>query len=110
MKATALSALVLLLAAAAVHADPPGVVERIVKGGGQVHHAGGDPAGRVDAVVLRGATDADLAGLCELRGLEQLRLADTRVTPDGLRAVGALGQVRHLIPLEEWLTLPAVQH
>src|SRR5438105_581650 len=75
MKATALPALALLLLAGALRADPPGVIGRIEKADGRVRRAGNDPAGPVDAVFLPpGATDADLAGLCELRGLETLAL------------------------------------
>jgi len=40
MKARVLSALVLLLAPAAVRADPPGVIEHIEKGGGSVRRDG----------------------------------------------------------------------
>jgi hypothetical protein len=85
---------VLLLATGAARADPPGVIERIEKGGGRVRRAGNDPTGRADAVVLPfGATDADLAGLCELRGMERLALWETHLTDDGWRTVAGLPQV-----------------
>jgi hypothetical protein len=95
MKAHALSGLALLALAGALRADPPGVVERIEKGGREVRRGGA--GGRVYEVVLgRGATDADLAGLCELRELEILALSGSRVTDDGLRTIAALRSVRAL--------------
>src|SRR5258708_1548396 len=95
MKATTLSALALLVLAGALRADPPGVVERIERGGGYVRRDG--VGGPVNEVVLRpGSTDADLAGLCELRGLAKLALIDTRLTDDGLRTVAGLTHLRRL--------------
>ena len=43
MKATVLSALALLLAAGALRADPPGVVERLEKAGATVARRGEGP-------------------------------------------------------------------
>src|SRR5262249_43019301 len=94
MKATALSVLALLLAAGPLRADPPGAVQRIETGGGLVLRVGG----RVDGLALgEGATDADLAGLCEVRGLDMLYLLDTEVTDEGLRVVAGLPGVRSLV-------------
>ena len=70
-------------------------MERIERAGGKVHRGG--PARPVDAVLLPpGATDADLAGLCELPGLAFLVLRDTQVTDDGLGAVAGLPRLRRL--------------
>jgi len=109
MKARVLSALVLLLAPAAVRADPPGVIEHIEKGGGSVRRDG--VGGPVYEVVLgRGATDADLAGLCELRGLEILALSGTRVTDGGLRTIAALRSVRALSLESDDITDAGLRH
>ena len=109
MKARVLSALVLLLAPAAVRADPPGIIEHIEKGGGSVRRDG--VGGPVYEVVLgRGATDADLAGLCELRGLEILALSGTRVTDGGLRTIAALRSVRALSLESDDITDAGLRH
>jgi hypothetical protein len=99
MKTMALSALALLLTVGALRADPPGVVERIEKGGGQVFRAGKGPAaGRVDGVRMpRKATDASLDGLCELRLLWGLDLSDTEITDAGLARVAELRQLSLLL-------------
>jgi hypothetical protein len=92
--ADALSGL-LLATAGALRAEPPGVVERIEKAGGKVHRDG--PGRPVDPVLLpQGATDADLAGLCELRGLEMLVVHGTRPSSVSLGAVAGLPRVRRL--------------
>ena len=110
MKATALSALaLLLLAAGALRADPPGVVERIEREGGQVRRGG--PGGRVSVVRMPNrAGDADLAGLCELRGLEVLVFLDPLVSDDGLRSVSELRQLRHLALLRAGVTDEGLRH
>jgi hypothetical protein len=110
MKAHVLSALALLLVlSGALRADPPGVVERIEKGGGEVRRGGA--GGRADMVVLgRGATDADLAGLCELRELEILALSGSRVTDDGLRTIAALRSVRGLSLESDDITDAGLRH
>ena len=97
MKASVLSALALLLVTAAVRADPPGAVDRILMAGGFVGTVNDDAGSPVDRVELgRDATDADLAGLCELRHLQSLYLRHTHVTEDGLRAVAGLPRLRRL--------------
>jgi hypothetical protein len=108
MKARVLSALVLLLASAAVRADPPGVIEHIEKGGGSVRRDG--VGGRVRGRPGAGATDADLAGLCELRGLEILALCGTRVTDGGLRTIAALPSVRALSLESDDITDAGLRH
>ena len=70
MKAHALSAVALLLAAGPLRADPPGAAEPVTV-----------------VVLPPGAGDADLARLCEVRLLRVLDLSGTRVSDDGLRAV-----------------------
>jgi hypothetical protein len=92
MKATALPALALLLVpSGALRADPPGVVERLRAGGGTVVGDRDDPGRRAYGVILAvGAADADLAALCELRGLRALSLEDTRVTDAGVARVAGL--------------------
>jgi hypothetical protein len=91
MKAMALSALVLLLWAGAVRADPPGVAGRIEKAGGRVGRLGDGPGGPAVVVWMpRGTTDADLAPLCELRGLRALSLEDPRITDAGVARVAGL--------------------
>ena len=52
----------------------------------------------------QGTTDADLAGLCELRGLEVLILIEPLVTADGLRTVSELRQLRRLALLRACVT------
>jgi Leucine Rich repeat len=95
--ASPLSALVLLLLAGALRADPPGVVERLRRLGADVGQDHSRPGLPVDLVVLRPAAgDADLAGLCELRRLGFLELAETGVTDDGLRLVSELRALRTL--------------
>jgi len=97
MKATTLSALVLLVLAGALRADPPGVVERIEKAGGKVRRVGDGPGAPVlVAWMPPGATDADLAGLCELRSLGALSLAGSHVTDAGLDRVAELRGLREL--------------
>jgi hypothetical protein len=86
---------VLLATAGALRADPPGVLERIEKGGGSVHRD--DPGGRVYGVRLPPrATDADLLGLCELRQLRGLNLNRSGVTDEGPRALEAMPGLRTL--------------
>src|SRR5262249_30708420 len=95
MKARVLSALVLLLAPAAVRADPPGVIEHIEKGGGSDRRDG--VGGPVYEVVLgRGATDADLARLCELPGVGILALSRAPGTGGGLRPTAPWRRLRPL--------------
>ena len=97
MRATTLSALVLLLAAGALRADPPGVLERIEGGGGSVERAGPGPG--TPAVVVwmpAGTADADLAALCELRSLRALDLSCTPVTDAGLATIAELRGLRVL--------------
>ena len=97
MKATALSALVLLLAAGPLRADPPDGVERIEKDGGKVRRAGDGPGAPVVVVWMpEGTTDADLAGLCELRSLRALYLGGSHVTDAGLARVAELRGLREL--------------
>ncbi len=109
MKAATLSALALLLAAGGLRADPPGVVGRIEKGGGEVSRDG--PGGRVDMVLLTpSATDADLAGLCELRAMHSLWLTDARVSADGLRAVAGLPRLRNLYLQGDNVTDAGLRH
>jgi hypothetical protein len=94
MKAHILSALALLLAAGPASADPPWVVERIIMAGGFVGTVKDDAASPVDRVELGAdATDADLAGLCELR---RLGLCGANVTDEGLGRLGAMGGLREL--------------
>jgi hypothetical protein len=86
----------------------PDVIEHIEKGGGSVRRDG--VGGPVYEVVLgRGATDADLAGLCELRGLEILALSGTRVT-SGLRTFAALRSVRALSLQSDDITDAGLRH
>jgi hypothetical protein len=109
MKTSALSALGLLLAASGLRADPPGVAERIEKNGGE---ASRDPrTGQVTELELPpSATDADLAVLCELRGLRLLALDGTRLTDEGLRAVAGLPQVTELILFGGTFTDAGLRH
>jgi hypothetical protein len=94
MKTCFLSALVLLLVAALLRADPPGVVERFEANGGNVIR---DPTRQAIYLMLpRSATDDDLAVLCELRGLKSLVLFGTRVTDAGLRTIAGLPQAEFL--------------
>jgi hypothetical protein len=85
---------VLLLVAASLRADPPGVVERIRKEGEALRDSG---TGQVFWVALPpSGTDDDLGVLCELRGLRALVLNGTQVTDDGLGAVAGLPRVKEL--------------
>ena len=97
MKATALSALALLLAAGPLRADPPGVVGRIKRQGGELYREPrGDGRGVVGILFPGGATDADLAGLCEPRYLESLDLSQTQITDDGLVRLAELKGISYL--------------
>jgi hypothetical protein len=108
MKTSVLSALMLLLVAALLRADPPGVVERLEKEG-KVRR---DPkTGQVNLLVLSlAATDDDLAVLCELRGLRTVDLNRVQVTDEGLRTIAALPQVSELSLVSGQFTDAGLRH
>jgi hypothetical protein len=110
MTSRVLSTLVLLLlATAAVHADPPGAEERVKKGGGKVFLQG--PGGSaMEFGFSERTTDADLAVLCELRGLQILALDNTQVTDEGLRTIGELRQLRYLVLSSDYITDAGLRH
>jgi hypothetical protein len=85
--------------------------ERILRGGGLVDRGGVDPGTQVTAVRLpNGAGDADLAGLCELRGLETLLFVQPRLTDDGLRSVAELRQLRRLVLVKADVSDAGLRH
>jgi hypothetical protein len=109
MKAHVPSALVLLLVAAGLRADPPGVVERLRQGGGKVIR--NPKTGEVTWLALPpSATDADLAGLCELRALRALVLNGKQVSDEGLRTVARLPQMTALALLGNTCTDADLRH
>jgi hypothetical protein len=111
MRASALSALAVLLAAGALRADPPGVIERIRAGGGTVVGDRDDPGRRAYGVIMGvGAADADLAGLCELPRLRALDLRRTRVTDEGLRTVAGASGLRYLLLGGDAVTDAGLRH
>jgi hypothetical protein len=95
MRGRVLSVLALLLIPAALRADPPGVVARYEKEGKVRRNP---DTGQVTGLILSSATtDADLAGLCELRGLTLLGVAGgSQVSDEGLRTIADLPQVSEL--------------
>jgi hypothetical protein len=91
MKSFTLPALALLLVTADTRADPPGFVDRLRRDGAVAYRDDTRPGAPVYFVSMpRGTTDADLAGLCELRGLRGLDLRGTGVTDAGVRHVAEL--------------------
>src|SRR5262245_53899160 len=99
MKPYILFALSLLLATADIaQAAPPGAANPSGRLRGEVIHHGGARDGAVVGLNLpEEATDADLGGLCELRGLRFLGLAGTGVSDEGLTAVADLRGLDMLI-------------
>jgi hypothetical protein len=118
MKATALSALALLLLAGAANAADPSppdsdthIADRLSRRGAAVARESSLPGRPVRLVVLpASAGDPDLAELCELRGLEILDLSWTRVTDEGLRCVGDLRQLRRLPLFNTSVTDAGLRH
>src|SRR5260370_7592275 len=106
MKATALAALALLLAAGAANAADPSppdsatrIADRLSSRGAAIGREPSLPGRPVALVVMPSdAGDADLADLCELRGLRTLDLSWTRVTDEGLRCLADLPHLPRLPP------------